>query len=126
MGNRSTVQTVALGFGVIYLLAGILGFLTSSTLTSKPLFGIFEVNLVQNLLHIVIGVAGLAAAGSAQNSRTSCQVLGVILLLLGVLGIFVASPLGLLDIGGADIALHLFSGAVLAYFGFEAPIGRRR
>lgn len=126
MGNRSTVQTVAIVFGAIYLVAGVLGFLTSATLTSKPLFGIFEVNLVQNLLHIVIGVAGLAAASSAQNSRTYCQVLGVILLLLGVLGIFVASPLGLLDIGGADIALHVLSGAVLAYFGFQAPIGPRR
>jgi hypothetical protein len=129
-GNRSTVQTVALAFGTIYLLAGILGFLGflggSYTLTSKPLFGIFEVNLVHNLVHVVIGVAGLAAASSAQNSRTYCQVLALILLLLGVLGIFVASPLGLLNIGGADIALHVFSGAVLAYFGFQAPIALRR
>ena len=125
-GNRSTFQTVAFAFGAVYLLAGILGFLTSSGLTSKPLFGIFEVNLVQNLVHILIGIAGLAAASSAQNSRTYCQVAGVILLFLGLLGIFIASPLGQLDIGGADIALHLISGAVLAYFGFQAAIALRR
>ncbi|HYY46505.1 MAG TPA: DUF4383 domain-containing protein [Candidatus Angelobacter sp.] len=129
IGNRATVQTVALAFGGIYLLAGILGFLTffggSYTLTSKPLFNLFQVNLVHNLVHVVIGVAGLAAASSARNSRTFCQVLAVVLFLLGILGIFVARPFGLIDIGGADVALHIVSGAVLAYFGFQAPIAAR-
>ena len=82
----------------------------------------FQVNLLHNIVHLLIGIAGVAAAASATNSRTFCQVVGVILLLLGVLGIFVAEPLGLLNIGGNDIALHLVTGAVLAYFGFAAPI----
>jgi hypothetical protein len=126
MGNRSTVQVVALLFGAIYLAAGVLGFLPflggSYTMTNHALLGIFNINLLHNLVHIVIGIAGLAAAASVANSRTFCQVVGVILLLLGVLGVFVAKPLGLLDIGGLDIALHLVSGAVLAYFGFAAPV----
>ena len=126
MGNRSTVQVVALLFGAIYLAAGVLGFLPflggSYTMTNHALLGIFNINLLHNLVHIVIGIAGLAAAASVANSRTFCQVVGVILLLLGVLGVFVARPLGLLDIGGIDIALHLVSGAVLAYFGFAAPV----
>ncbi len=129
MGNRSTVQMVALLFGAIYLAAGVLGFLPflggSYTLTDHALLGIFQVNLLHNLVHIVIGIAGLAAAASLPNSRTFCQVVGVILLLLGVLGVFVAKPFGLLDIGGLDIALHLVSGAVLAYFGFAAPVSTR-
>lgn len=129
MGNRSTVQSVALAWGGLYLLAGILGFFTvfggSATLTSKPLFTLFPVNLVHNLVHVVIGIAGLAAASDTQNARTYCRVIAVVLLLLGLLGIFVPRPFGLLDIGGADIALHLFSGAVLAYFGFQAPLADR-
>ena len=129
MGNRSTVQMVALLFGAIYLAAGVLGFLPflggSYSLTDHALLGIFQVNLLHNLVHIVIGIAGLAAAASLANSRTFCQVVGVILLLLGVLGVFVAKPFGLLDIGGLDIALHLVSGAVLAYFGFAAPVSTR-
>lgn len=129
MGNRSTVQMVALVFGVIYLAAGILGFLPvlggSATQTSSALLGIFQVNLLHNLVHIIIGIAGLAAASSIANSRTFGRVVGVILLLLGVVGISVARPLGLLDIGGLDIALHLVSGAVLAYFGFAAPVSTR-
>jgi len=129
MGNRSTVQTAALAFGVIYLLAGLLGFIPSlggsATQTDHALFGIFQVNLLHNLVHVVIGIAGLAAASSLANSKTFCRVVGVILLVLGVIGFFVANPFGLLYIGQADIALHLVSGAVLAYFGFAAPVSMR-
>jgi uncharacterized protein DUF4383 len=129
MGNRSTVQTVAFLFGVIYLAAGVLGFLPflggSYTQTNAALLGLFKINLAHNLVHVVIGIAGLAAASSIANSKTFCQIVGVILLVLGVLGLFVAQPLGLLYIGGLDIALHLVSGAVLAYFGFAAPVSTR-
>jgi hypothetical protein len=129
MGHRSMLQTVALVFGAIYLAAGILGFLPflggSATMTNSALFGLFDINLLHNLVHAVIGIAGLAAAASVANSRTFCQVVGVLLLLLGVLGVFVANPLGLLYIGGLDIALHLVSGAVLAYFGFAATVSTR-
>src|ERR1700738_4135587 len=104
MGKRQTMQTVALVFGAIYLAVGIIGFLPflggSVTLTNSKLLGLFNINLVHNLVHIVIGIAGLAAAASLANSRRFCQVVGVILMLLGVLGVFVANPLGLLYIGG--------------------------
>jgi hypothetical protein len=123
------MQTVALVFGAIYLAVGIIGFLPflggSVTMTNSKLLGLFNINLLHNLVHIVIGIAGLAAAASLANSRRFCQVVGVVLLLLGVLGVFVANPLGLLYIGGLDIGLHLVSGAVLAYFGFAAPVSTR-
>ena len=123
------VQTAATVFGAIYLLAGVAGFLPflggSFTQTSSALFNIFQVNLLHNLVHVVIGIAGLAAASSLANARTYCRTVGVILLLLGVSGIFVAQPFGLINIGGLDIALHLVSGALLAYFGFAAPISTR-
>jgi hypothetical protein len=129
MGKRTTVQTVALLFGAIYLAAGVLGFLPflggSVTMTNSKLLGLFNINLLHNLVHIVIGIAGLAAAASLANSRRFCQVVGVILMLLGVLGVFVANPLGLLYIGGLDIALHLVTGAILAYFGFAATVSTR-
>jgi hypothetical protein len=129
MDNRSTVQIVALLFGAIYLAVGILGFLPflggSFTLTNHALLGLFQINLLDNLVHVVIGIAGLAAVTSLPNSRRFCQVVGVILLLLGVLGVFVANPLGLLYIGQLDIPLHLVSGAILAYFGFAATVSTR-
>src|ERR1700680_741909 len=129
MGERSSVQMAALLFGAIYLAVGIIGFLPflggSVTLTNSKLLGLFNINLLHNLVHVVIGIAGLAAVTSLPNSRRFCQVVGVVLLLLGVLGLFVASPLGILYIGQLDIPLHLVTGAVLAYFGFAAPVSTR-
>jgi Domain of unknown function (DUF4383) len=119
MGNRSVVQAVAAVFGAIYLVAGVLGFFI------HPQLGIFQVNLLHNLIHIVIGIGGLAAASSLANSKTFCQIAGVILLLLGLIGVGVANPFGLLYLGGSDIALHLVTGGVLAYFGFVAPVSTR-
>ena len=119
MGNRSMVQAVAAVFGAIYLVAGVLGFFI------HPLLGIFQVNFLHDLVHIAIGIGGLAAASSLANSKTFCQIAGVILLLLGLIGIGVANPFGLLYIGGADVALHLVTGGVLAYFGFVAPVSTR-
>ena len=130
MGNRSMVQTVALVFGVVYLAVGILGFLPflggSYTQTSSSLLGLFPINLLHNIVHALIGIAGIAAAASIASSRSYEKAVGVVLLLLGVVGIFIAQPLGLLNIGGLDIFLHLATGAILAYFGFAAATTPRR
>jgi Domain of unknown function (DUF4383) len=121
--NRSAVQTAAQVVGVIYVAVGILGFLPFAH-ANGALFGVLEVNALDDIGNIVIGVAGLAAAASVANARAFCQVVGAVLLIVGVLGIFVTVPLGLLHLGGAAIALHLLSGASLAYFGFLAPTVR--
>src|ERR1700704_881436 len=98
MGNRSTVQMVALLFGAIYLAVGIIGFLPflggSVTMTNTKLLGLFNINLLHNLVHVVIGIAGLAAVPTLPKGRRFCQVLGIVLMLLGVLGVFVANPFG--------------------------------
>src|SRR2546426_11376308 len=98
MGNRALVQPVTLVFGVIYFAVGVLGFIgpligTNSFITitqdRHTLLGIADINLLHNLVHLLIGIAGLAAASSAANSRTFCQAVGVILLIPGLLGVVV-------------------------------------
>jgi Domain of unknown function (DUF4383) len=121
MGRRSTVQTVALVFGAVYTAAGVLGFLPF-VVSNNRLLGLFPINALHNLVHVVIGIGGLAAASSLDNAKRFCRVVGVILLLLGVMGIIDHNPLGLIELGGLDIALHMVSGVVLAYFGFAAPV----
>jgi hypothetical protein len=122
------VTRVAMTFGIIYLAAGILGLLPFAGgtfgMTPTNLLNVFSVNLLHNLVHLALGVGGLAAAASAAQSRRYCQVVGILLLLIGVVGIF--DPLhGVLPLGGVDIALHLLSGAVLAYFGFTTEPARQ-
>ena len=102
-------RTVAAVFGVVYLIAGLTGFILAS-----PLFGLFEVNALHNVVHVVIGAALLWAMMGASTAVMTNRAIGVVLLALGVLGIFVPNPLGLVPIGGYDIVLHLASGAVLA------------
>jgi hypothetical protein len=122
MINRSLVQTVALTFGIVYLLVAILGLLPfaggSYTQANSNLLGFVPINLLHNIVHLVIGIAGIAAAGSLARSRQFCQVFGVVLILIGIMGIFVNNPLNLIPIGGFDVAIHLATGGILSYFGF--------
>ena len=124
MNTRSLVQMVALAFGVVYLAVGILGFLPflggSYTQQDNNLLGLVPINLLHNIVHLVIGIAGLAAASTIARSRAYTQTFGVVLIVIGLLGLFVSNPLNLLPIGGFDIAIHLLTGAVLAYFGFAS------
>lgn len=129
MINRSLVQTVALAFGVVYLLVGVLGLLPftggSYTQTNSNLLGFVPINLLHNIVHLVIGIAGIAAAASLARSRQFCQLFGLVLILIGIVGIFVSNPLNLIPIGGFDIVIHLATGAILSYFGFVASTERR-
>lgn len=130
ISGRSIVQLVALAFGAVYLLVGILGLIPffggSYTQSDNNLLGFVPINLLHNIVHLVIGLAGLAAVASLAASRRYAQIFGVVLIAVGIVGIFASNPFGLLPIGGFDIAIHLATGAVLAYFGFAtAPAVRR-
>ena len=110
-------RTVAAIFGVIYLVAGIAGFVLDS-----PLFGLFEVNNLHNIVHIVLGAALLYAMMNAATAVMANRWIGLLLIILGILGIFVANPFDLIPIGGIDIGLHLASGVVL--FGVSTMASR--
>lgn len=115
------VRTVALIFGIVYTLVAVLGFVPAlggtASMTPSVFLG-FPINLVHNIVHLVIGGAGLFMRGSYASASQYCKIFGVVLLVVGLLGIFVSNPAGLLPLGGADVWLHLISGAILAYVGF--------
>lgn len=115
-------RTFTLVLGVVLLLVGILGFVLNPE--GGLLLGIFQVDGTHNLIHIASGVAGIAMA-YAGASRLFCQIFGAVYLLVGILGMVVAAPdgmlLGLMHVNGADNILHLAIGAAAGYFGFVAP-----
>lgn len=126
----SLTKTTAGLFGAVYLLVGIVGFLPivggSDTQTAHNLLGLFPVNAVHNVVHMAVGVLGLLAfAGGASSSRLFARGIGVVYALLAVLGIFASTGnfLGIVPIGGLDIALHAASAVVLLLVGF-APEAR--
>ncbi|BBL78263.1 membrane protein [Rubrobacter xylanophilus] len=125
------VRTVALVLGVVFLLIGILGFVPGVTTGEGYLLGIFAVNALHNVVHLVVGVLGIAAYYWERYARLYCQVLGVVYLVIGVLGFIPGITvggdmlLGIIHVNLADNLLHLVVGAVAAYFGFAPQYSGR-
>lgn len=108
-------RTVAAVFGAIYLLVGIVGFVLQS-----PLLGLFEVNPLHNIVHIVLGGILLYGATSTAAAIQATRGVGALLVVLGLLGFIVPDGFGLVPLGGNDIWLHLATGAILVATSFTA------
>lgn len=54
-------RIVALVIGIVFTLISLVGFLVSSSMARGNLLG-FDVDLVHNLVHLITGFLGLAAA----------------------------------------------------------------
>lgn len=121
-------------FGVVYLLVGILGFVpalswSSDAMGMSLLLGLFPVNAVHNVVHVAVGIAGLAVAGNLGNARIYFRVLAVVYGLLTVLGLIPATStvFGLVPIGSWDVALHAATAVAAVYFGWmSTPLSRDR
>lgn len=125
------VQRFAQVFGIIYLLVGVLGFVLPLLLTPMPaawgpfssyLFGLFAVNWLHSLAHLLIGVVGIAVYRSFSGSRAYSFALGVAyaaLFLVGILtgGVGLGARGGLLPLNGWDNVLHLLT-ALAAFAAF--------
>ena len=123
--GKSVNQLVGTVFGAIYVLVGILGFFVHSDgfaeKTGGKLLGIFQVNPLHNIAHILIGIALLAAARTFASAKAVNSTVGAVYLLLGVVGLFILdSSANILALNGADNALHLASAVVLLGAGLAA------
>lgn len=125
----SGLQRIVQIFGVAFVLVAALGLAAGGLSTESSmdhatrLLGIFPVNLPHNLVHLLFGVAGLAAAARWSWSLLYARMSGVAYLLLVPVGLFSPTLGGLMPIGGSDIILHAVLGAVLTLVGLaaEAP-----
>ena len=124
----TTIQRVAQVFGAVFILVAIAGFVwdggLSMTATMGPeqprLFGIFPINLVHNVVHLLFGIWGLAASRTFAAAKTYAIAAGVIYLVLAVLGFLAPTMFGLVPIGENDIWLHVLLGIVLLGAGVAA------
>ena len=122
-------------YGIVFLLVGIAGFIPGLVMpleTGHPelaiesgagtLFGLFPVNILHNLVHVVFGIWGLAAWRSVSGSVAYARCVAVIYAVFAVLGLIPAlhTVFGLVPLYGHDIWLHVVLAAVAAYFGFVA------
>jgi hypothetical protein len=104
--------------GAVLLVAGIIGFFYSASFGAPgnvdAVLGILDVNAWHNLVHILSGVAGLAAfASGPRASRTYALVFGAVYLVVAIWGFIIGdheSILGFLPVNTEDNILHLLLG----------------
>ena len=125
--RNSPNRIVATVFGAVYVLVGLLGFAVTGGVgfiatEGGLLLGIFEVNPLHNVAHLLIGAALLIAGiVSATAAKTVNIVVGGAYLLLGIVGFFLAgTAANILALNTADHFLHLASAIVLRGVGLAA------
>ena len=131
-------STFALVFGIVFLVMGLMGLIplflvpppidappTNFTLLYGYLLGLFPVNLLHSLVHIVIGAWGISAWSGRSSSISFARGLAILYGALAVLGMFplLNTAMGMIPIHGNDVWLHGITAVVAAYFGWRQPAG---
>lgn len=124
-----TVQRVAQIFGWVFVLVAVWGFFITggsmeAGMDAPAILGLFPVNVLHNLAHLLLGIWGIVASRSFGSARSYAQIAGILYLVLAVLGFVDPTGFGLLPLGGGDIGLHAVLGLILAGVGFTAKQGR--
>ncbi len=125
----------ALVVGIVYLIIGIAGFIPGLVqgqdysgqglavdAGSGALLGLFPVNVVHHLVHLLVGVLGIGAYRAFDTARLYARGLAIVYGVLAVMGLISAVNLhtlfGLTPLFSHDVWLHALTAAVAAYFGF--------
>ena len=121
---RSPNRLIAVIFGAVYLVVGLLGFTVTggvSFLATRGgmLLGLFMVNPLHNVAHLLIGAALLISGlVSVKTAKITNTVIGAAYLLLGIVGFFlVGTAANVLALNTFDHFLHLASAILLLAIG---------
>lgn len=127
--GRTPAQMVAMLFGAVFLLVGVAGFIPGITTDydrlniydaeGAKLLGIFGVNWIHNMVHILFGLAGLSMAMTHRAARSFLLGGGVLYLALWVYGIAIDidSSANFVALNTTDNWLHLALGAGMVIAG---------
>ena len=124
------VQGAALLVAACLLVLGVLGFIPGATTdydlfawaghdSGAKLFGVFAVSGLHNLVHLLLGAAGIWLARTYAGARAYLLVGGAAYLGLGIYGTLNdhASPSNVMALNSADDWLHFGLGAVMVLLG---------
>jgi hypothetical protein len=120
-------------FALIFLIVGAGGFIPGVTdMNATPEagltmhngygheLGLFPVNMLHNIVHLLFGIWGVLAYRSYAGARTYFRAVAIIYGLLTILGLLPATntTFGFIPIYGNDVWLHALLALVAAYFGW--------
>jgi len=119
MDYRTAAQWAALVVGVMFILVGIAGFIPGITQDydqlgfvdheGAQLLGLFEVNILHNVAHLLLGIAGVVASARHVLARQYLIAGGILYGALWIFGLLVdfSSSTNFLALNSADNWLHL-------------------
>jgi hypothetical protein len=122
------LKTIAFIYGIIFVVIGIMGFIPKFA-PHHHLLGIFHINPLHNIIHLVTGIAGFWVCYTSQHaSRIFFQVFGVIYGIVTILGFIAGNKeiLGLIANNQADNVLHLIVAILSLYLGFGVKLKRKK
>jgi hypothetical protein len=112
------IQKAATWFGVGFVLIAILGFIPGVT-NNSVMLGLFQVDSIQNIIHLLSGVIALVCAGSMSGARTFFKVLGIVYAIIAIIGFIQGQTvLGIMLANTADNILHLLIAIAALVLGF--------
>ena len=137
--SRTNIQKATLAVGAVFLLVGVLGFIPGITTNYETmgfaghesqalLLGIFQVSILHNIVHLLFGVAGIAMARSAAQSRNYLIGGGAIYLVLWIYGLLIGkdTAANFVPVNVADDWLHFVLGVAMVGLGVALSRGTAR
>jgi len=125
--TKTPNRAVGIVLGAGYLMLGILGFTATAGVDfvdseGGQLFGLLEVNPLQNIIHGLVGAALLVGGlTSLRISRAVNPTLGAALLVFGLAGLFlIDTTINVVALNVADNVVHFASAALLLAVGLGA------
>ncbi len=128
--RRTPVQYAAAAVGVVFLLAGVLGFIPGITThydmlsaaghhSGALLLGLFAVSVLHNAVHLAFGVAGLVLARTLAGARIFLIIGAMIFAMFWLYGFFIdrGSDMNFVPVNTADNWLHLALAIGMAVLG---------
>jgi preprotein translocase subunit Sss1 len=114
-------KTIALIMGIVFILVGLVGFVSHNFLGT-------HLSMAHNLIHLISGAVSLylGLRGTLSAARLFCLIFGGVYLLLGIVGfllgtgaerLFTLIP-GQLELGTMDHIVHVLIGVVYLIGGF--------
>ena len=126
----TAVQKASAAVGTVFILVAILGFIPgvttnfdqltmASTGSQAMLLGVFQVSVLHNLVHLALGIAGLAMARTSASARSFLVGGGVLYLALWLYGLLIdkGSAANFVPVNAADDWLHFALGAGMVVLG---------
>lgn len=126
-------RTFAMVWGIMFLVVAASGFIPGMLQPPNPAhppisldimygdaLGLFPVNVLHSLVHLIFGIWGLAASRSLGAAKTFAKGTAVIYAVFVVMGLIpgLNTTFGLVPLFGHDVWLHALLAAPAAYFGF--------